>query len=102
MVTSNTQSNHEKVLASLKQASVKYSGVWFYGSRARGDHNSDSDWDYLVVLHDDCHANYIDYVQLITKLAPFPNADLQPKLARSCEGEGSVGWWAKKEGYLIS
>ena len=27
--------------------------IWLFGSRARGDHRPDSDWDVLVVLADD-------------------------------------------------
>ena len=27
--------------------------VWLFGSRARGDHRPDSDWDLLAVLSDD-------------------------------------------------
>lgn len=27
--------------------------VWLFGSRARGDHREDSDWDLLAVLPDD-------------------------------------------------
>ena len=27
--------------------------IWLFGSRARGDHRADSDWDLLAVLPDD-------------------------------------------------
>lgn len=27
------------------------SALWLYGSRARGDHRADSDWDLLIILN---------------------------------------------------
>lgn len=30
--------------------------IWLFGSRARGDHREDSDWDLLAVLPDDSPA----------------------------------------------
>lgn len=34
-------------------AELAPSAVWLFGSRARGDHRQDSDWDLLVVLPND-------------------------------------------------
>jgi len=36
--------------------------IWLFGSRARGDHRSDSDWDLLAVLADDAPAEFDDPV----------------------------------------
>jgi predicted nucleotidyltransferase len=34
--------------------------VWLFGSRARGDNRSDSDWDVLAVLPDDAPDDLMD------------------------------------------
>ncbi|MBZ9738413.1 nucleotidyltransferase domain-containing protein [Mesorhizobium sp. CO1-1-4] len=34
--------------------------IWLFGSRARGDHRPDSDWDILVALPDDSEADLLD------------------------------------------
>ena len=34
--------------------------VWLFGSRARGDHQSDSNWDLLAVLPDDASESLLD------------------------------------------
>jgi uncharacterized protein len=34
--------------------------VWMFGSRARGDHRQDSDWDLLAVLPDDACESLLD------------------------------------------
>ncbi len=46
--------NHQEVIDHIKQVATqvlpKGSTVYLYGSRARGDFNSDSDWDLLILL----------------------------------------------------
>ncbi|QFT99966.1 Nucleotidyltransferase domain protein (plasmid) [Roseovarius sp. THAF8] len=32
--------------------------IWLFGSRARGDHRENSDWDLLIVLNDDAQAEH--------------------------------------------
>ena len=34
--------------------------VWLFGSRARGDHRQDSDWDLLAVLPDEASESLLD------------------------------------------
>ena len=34
--------------------------LWLFGSRARGDHRQDSDWDLLAVLPDDAPEEWTD------------------------------------------
>ena len=36
-----------------RQILPKGSSLWLYGSRARGDYRSDSDWDLIVLLNQD-------------------------------------------------
>lgn len=96
------KNKHNKVLEALNNANIRYIEVWFHGSRAKGTSKSNSDWDYLVVLDDSCEENYLDHVLAITKIKPFPKADIQPELQKNTLRKGSVGWWAKNEGILIS
>jgi predicted nucleotidyltransferase len=37
--------------------------IWLFGSRARGDHRPDSDWDLLVVLPDGAPDDQVDIVE---------------------------------------
>ena len=37
--------------------------VWLYGSRAKGTHRPDSDWDLLVVVPDDTNPALLDLVE---------------------------------------
>ena len=39
-------------LIALCQAELFAEEIWLFGSRARGDHRPDSDWDILVVARD--------------------------------------------------
>lgn len=34
--------------------------IWLFGSRARGEHRDDSDWDILVALPDDAEPDLLD------------------------------------------
>lgn len=44
------------IVQSVKQEVIKIapnSDVILFGSRARGDHRADSDWDFLILLNDE-------------------------------------------------
>jgi predicted nucleotidyltransferase len=43
----------EQIRTMGKQILPKGSHLWLYGSRARGDHRADSDWDLLILLNKD-------------------------------------------------
>ena len=47
----NRATTIEQIQTMGKQILPKGSHLWLYGSRARGDHRPDSDWDLLVVLN---------------------------------------------------
>ncbi|HYO73051.1 MAG TPA: nucleotidyltransferase domain-containing protein [Archangium sp.] len=38
--------------------------IWLFGSRARGTHHPESDWDLMAVLPDDAPENHLDIVQV--------------------------------------
>jgi predicted nucleotidyltransferase len=42
--------------------------IWLFGSRARGDHRPDSDWDLLAVLPDTASDDDVDLVQTWRRL----------------------------------
>lgn len=44
------------------QAVLRPVDIWLFGSRARGDHRADSDWDLLAVLPDDAPDDLTDPV----------------------------------------
>ena len=47
----NRTTTIEQIQMMGKQILPKGSHLWLYGSRARGDHRPDSDWDLLVLLN---------------------------------------------------
>lgn len=47
-------------LLALCQAELQAVEIWIFGSRARGDHHPDSDWDILVVTRDDAPESILD------------------------------------------
>ncbi len=49
----NRATTIEQIRAKGKQILPKGSHLWLYGSRARGDHRPDSDWDLLVLVDKD-------------------------------------------------
>jgi uncharacterized protein len=38
--------------------------IWLFGSRARGTHHPESDWDLMAVLPDDAPESHLDIVQV--------------------------------------
>lgn len=56
--------------------------VWLYGSRARGDNHSDSDWDLLVLTNDypDNFFNFKKYAFPFISLGIEFNQDVRPIL----------------------
>ena len=43
----------ETIKKVLKQYNIKLSKIILFGSRARGDHKEDSDWDCFVIVDDE-------------------------------------------------
>ena len=53
----------EPKLASLVQMckdDLRAVQVWLFGSRARGEHHDDSDWDVMAIVDDETPDNVID------------------------------------------
>ena len=50
------------ILLEAIRARLQPRAVWLFGSRARGDHRPDSDWDLVVALPDDASEDDLDPV----------------------------------------
>ena len=48
------------ILLSAIRARMQPRAIWLFGSRARGDHRPDSDWDLIVALPDDASDDDLD------------------------------------------
>ena len=76
--------------------------IWFHGSRATGTHRRNSDWDILVTVDLDKlkDREYFDIVLALKPLnAKYKKFDIQASKKNSYEG--SVEYWARKEGKLL-
>lgn len=51
-------------LIALCRSELGAEEVWLFGSRARGDHHPDSDWDLLAILPDDAPEEALDPVRV--------------------------------------
>lgn len=52
------------ILVEFCRRDLQASQVWLFGSRARGDHRPDSDWDILVVIPDEAPEDYLDPIRI--------------------------------------
>jgi predicted nucleotidyltransferase len=81
--------------------------VWLFGSRARGDHRRDSDWDILAVLPDTARDDEVDLVEtwrrlrdlrlLRVEVFPVRRADFE----REQQALGTLCQIARSEGQLV-
>jgi predicted nucleotidyltransferase len=88
----------KKLVSAILKTVPQAQEIWFYGSRARGDHKKTSDWDFLVIVPDDVvGSDFLDMQLALDNLQQhFPNHDIQA--AHSWTGlYGS----AKQEGQRI-
>lgn len=76
--------------------------IWFHGSRSRGDHRPDSDWDFLVVIPDEIAQQ--DHERAMTALRLLPDhLDAQTVGAAAFRGDsyGGPSYWARQEGRRV-
>ncbi|WRH64360.1 MAG: nucleotidyltransferase domain-containing protein [Fuscovulum sp.] len=52
------------LLVQLCKSNLSAEEVWLFGSRARGDHRPDSDWDILAILPDTSPESFLEPVLL--------------------------------------
>lgn len=75
-------------------ASVRPEAIVLFGSRARGDHRPDSDWDVLVLLPDDMANIGADRVAIDEAVMPFfeqLGAPVRPLVLRWSEIDRNEG-----------
>jgi predicted nucleotidyltransferase len=80
--------------------------VWLFGSRARGDHRPDSDWDIVVELPDDCDPELLDPIVGWTikhdlGIAATVLSTTGGALARSWGEPNTIGYLLARDGLLL-
>jgi predicted nucleotidyltransferase len=92
----------ERLVSDILKIAPDAYEIWFYGSRARGDHRPSSDYDILVIIPDAVvGGDFLDLQLALEKLsAKYNNFDVQAShswnmLSRSAREEGRLIW--KKE-----
>jgi predicted nucleotidyltransferase len=81
--------------------------VWLFGSRARGDHRPDSDWDILVALPDNADPELLDPLVgwTIQHEVGIPATILSTTSTALAEGWGArntLGYALARDGRLLN
>lgn len=89
----------ERLVADILEIAPQAYEIWFYGSRARGDHKPSSDYDILVMIPDSIvGGDFLDLQLALEKLsAKYNNFDVQAShswnmISRSAREEGRLIW----------
>ena len=79
-------------LVELCKEKLSAEQVWLFGSRARGDHRDDSDWDILAVVHDEAPDEVMDPVRIwkVGRESGVLTDLLTVKMSEFIEAQGSV------------
>jgi predicted nucleotidyltransferase len=105
-VTDNTKEDIldrlKKILFDLK---VEYSRILMFGSRARGDFNEDSDWDFMIIVKEALDAKtrkelWFNIHKKMHIYFPFISFDIILKDAESFEEEKTIVNTISNEVYL--
>jgi len=80
--------------------------IWLFGSRSRGDHRPDSDWDILVVVRDDAPEEVLEPMNTYRiRRRSGVNCDLLAAKKADFEGAKDVvttlGYAIKREGIRL-
>lgn len=104
-----TENNKEDILDRLKDIlfdmNVEYSRILMFGSRARGDFNEDSDWDFMIIVKEplDTKTRKELWFNIYKKMHiyfPFISFDIILKDAESFEEEKNIVNTISNEVYL--
>jgi predicted nucleotidyltransferase len=104
-----TENINEDVLNKLKEIlfdlKVEYSRILMFGSRARGDFNEDSDWDFMIIIKEplDTKTRKELWFTIYKKMHvyfPFISFDIILKDAESFEEEKNIANTISNEVYL--
>lgn len=100
---------NEDILNKLKEIlfdlKVEYSRILMFGSRARGDFNEDSDWDFMIIIKEplDIKTRKELWFTIYKKMHvyfPFISFDIILKDAESFEEEKNIANTISNEVYL--
>jgi predicted nucleotidyltransferase len=80
--------------------------VWLFGSRARGDHRPDSDWDLVVALSDDSDPRLLDpiigwTIQHDLGIPATVLSTTRSALSRSWGEPNTIGYVLARDGLLL-
>lgn len=95
----------QKLKKVLEDLEVIYSKIMLFGSRARGEFNEDSDWDFLIILKkpmDDKARKDLWYriYQKFHQYFPYISIDLIIIDAKSFENEKNIANTISNEVYI--
>ncbi|MCG7848461.1 MAG: nucleotidyltransferase domain-containing protein [ANME-2 cluster archaeon] len=95
----------DKLKSTLNDLKIGYSRILMFGSRARGDFNEDSDWDFFIILKKPLDARtkkelWFDIYKKLHEFYPFISFDIVLKDAESFEEEKTIVNTISNEVYL--
>jgi predicted nucleotidyltransferase len=99
--------DEEAIVRDIVEAMPDAIEIWFHGSRARGDHKRNSDWDILVIVADGTDPH--DSVERLKPLNPprrlddrkRAELDIQAAWESDKTQSASVAYWAVEEGRML-
>ena len=101
-IVQDKNNKFERLVADILEIAPQAYEIWFYGSRARGDHKPSSDYDILVMIPDSIvGGDFLDLQLALEKLsAKYNNFDVQAShswnmISRSAREEGRLIWQNK-------
>jgi predicted nucleotidyltransferase len=103
-LTPEAKAVYDIVVPAIVRVTPPLQEIWFYGSRARGDHRPDSDYDFLAILPNSEIGGALVYslsstdgpFAKMTHLIPNLQIDIQPAFdTNSIAGPLT---WARTEG----
>ncbi|MGC9000857.1 nucleotidyltransferase domain-containing protein [Caldisericum sp.] len=96
------------IVEEVEKAGFKVIDIIVYGSRARGDFNKDSDWDFLVILDRDItfeeRKKITADIQFRLAMVNIPNDVILREIKQLEELKsvvGNISYYADKEGAKI-
>lgn len=88
--------NQEQVITHIKETASRIlprgASLWLYGSRARGDARSGSDYDLLILLDKErlTHHDYDNYAYPLCELGIDLDAEINPQIYLRHDWDS---WW---------
>lgn len=98
----NVKDRFKKILDYIN---IEYDSIYMFGSRARGDFEADSDWDFLITLKEDISPKIRRDMKLkiykeFHNIFPFISIDIVIKSIKDFEDEKSIPNTVSNDTYL--